>query len=205
MSLQRYSCSILLFGIILFTSVTGPTLAEPPKQVAKLWEEDAAVVVHSIAVSNSGRVGLVDVPSEQSSGRFRVFSSSGTLIKQWTPPAGSSFSLCRAGDGYFYLTYGVSFTLLSERGKQQIWGKSVGNFAKTSLSVTENGERLFLADDPFPGKSTVWSLNGDGNVLWSRQLDSRISLAPIASSDDGYAAVAGNKYGSRDEKGKTKR
>jgi len=165
--------------------------------VAEVWSAPISKYAYSISVSDSGRVvAVVDIGKVS---HMQVYSSQGGHEKNWNPPEGACFEFCLIRKDYVLATYGNIVSLFGNGGKEQLWAKSIQDlWPDAAMSV--DSKRIVIPSYPPDAKSTIWTLNMEGDVLWNHQVESNVSV--VAITPEGFVAAGGEKYGYFCDKGR---
>lgn len=191
---NRY-VQVLIISIVLFSLAVGLSASVPGTEVTKLWEREIGGSKHWVSVANTGRVAVVKDTTNSS--ELIILSPGGKVTQRWTPPSRDTFDICLAREGCIVATYGDTVSLFSPDGANQQWGVNLDSLY--GVGIADNCERIYVTNAPFDKPSTVVAVDGKGNTLWARQLNSRVWDPAV--SKQGYIALGGQDYGPKFEKG----
>jgi len=180
--------AFLLAGNI---AVTGENAS-----VAEVWSAPISKYAYSISVSDSGRVvAVVDISKVS---HMEVYSSQGEVERNWSSSK-RDFEFCLIRKDYVLVTYGDIVSLFGNGGNEQLWADSYQDlWPNAAMSV--DSKRIVILSYPPDAKSTIWTLNMEGDVLWNHQVESNVSVAAI--TPEGFVAAGGEKYGYLCDKGR---
>lgn len=163
--------------------------------IAEIWSVAIPDVTRSVSVSESGKVVIITDGTN-----LQVYSDQGELEKYWIPPTGSYFEFCLVRQEYVLGTHGDVVFLLANGGSEQLWAKSLRDLWPDAVAMSIESRRIVVASLPPSGKSTIWMLEMEGNVVWNREIESNVTDTAI--TPEGFVIAGGERYGYLADKGR---
>jgi hypothetical protein len=190
--MHRLASFAVLTVLLVMVSISASAY-----QLAELFSKSVPSMCWGLSVTDSGVVATIERSGTDTV--LATYSHAGATIKRWTPPSNAQFEACTSDGKLVMVWYRDSLSVFGDSGREQLWGKRTDELWPTTISLDVTSDRVVFADQPLESRSTVWCFNTDGDIRWSRSLQSLCVVSAIA--EDGSVTIGGEKYGLMYDKG----